>query len=202
MIFYLEGTPAHQFEDSIVLDVNGVGYQVFMPALEVASLDQADAKVKLFIYHVIREDSQNLYGFSSLESRAFFIQLTSVSGVGPKVALKLLSSVPAPLMIKAILQEDLAVLTSVSGVGRKLAERLILDLRDKLPKLSQIDHAKSASSALTNNTVSDLEKDLTLALRSLGYSNDEIKHALRQCAHLLTPESTEQEGLKILLRHL
>ena len=201
MIFYLDGILTHQFEDSVVLDVLGVGYQVFMPGIEIDALPETGTKLKLFTYHVVREDSQSLYGFATLDSRAFFIQLTSVSGVGPKMALKLLSTLSASAMTKAIVQEDLSVLTSVSGVGRKLAERLILDLKDKLPKMTQTDFGKTAATSSSTANM-QMEQDLTSALKSLGYNAEEIKHAIRQSSHLLTPESTEQESLKVLLRHL
>lgn len=202
MIYYLDGTLEEQHDEFIVLATSGTGYQVFMPSLTQQNLPAISDPLKLYIYHHIREDSQTLFGFETIEDRDFFIQLTSVSGIGPKVGLKILSTLPTQQIIQAIIQGDLVALTSVSGVGKKMAERMVIELKDKLPKVFQSAATMAQNASPTAAIPNDLSQDLSLALRSLGYKSDEIKTALKASAANLSDAMSLEDGIKVLLKHL
>lgn len=203
MIIHLSGTLDRVTEDYIILDVQGVGYQVFMPASDMSEMPDVGMHVKVHTVHHIREDSQQLFGFKSHEGRELFLVLTSVSGVGPKIAIKMLSTMATDQMIQAIVREDLAVLTQVPGVGKKMAERLILDLRDKLPKMYTVDLSHRATARTSNSPVQkDIETDIVMAMKTLGYSADEVKHAIQRASDKLTTDMGLEECIKIVLKHL
>ncbi len=196
MIYSLEGPVTEIFEDTLILDLQGVGYQVFVPVglRESAGLGEI---LKVYTYHHIREDQQTLFGFPSLADRQLFMLLTTVSGMGPKIAMKALSALPAESLIHAIATEDHATLTSLPGVGKKLAERLVIELKDKLPATA-LTLPNTQRGPIRSNPVID---DLMMALRSLGYSNDEIKRALSQTDGLEVITDV-QSGIKLVLKGL
>ena len=131
MIASLEGTVGTVSADSLVVEVGGIGYRVFAaPALLAAATP--GSRLKLHTYHLVREDLQALYGFRSAEELGFFTLLLTVTGVGPKVALAIVSSRPVADLQLAVMQGDEAVLTAVSGVGKRLAGRIVLELREKV----------------------------------------------------------------------
>lgn len=135
MIDYLKGTITHIEHDYIVIEVSGIGYQVFCP--QPASFSsQLDQSVQLFIHDHVREDAHLLYGFASREEQSFFRLLLEVSGIGPKVALGVLTGGSPTTAMIAIMQEDLSYLTQLPGIGKKTAQRIILDLKDKLSSWS------------------------------------------------------------------
>src|SRR3954466_1042943 len=131
MIASLDGAVARVTGDSLIVEVGGVGYQVFCgPGTLVAA--RVGERLKLHTHHLVREDQQTLYGFRSVEELGFFELLIPVTGVGPKVGLAIVSSRPVPDLQLAILQGDEAVLTAVSGVGKRLAARIVLELKEKV----------------------------------------------------------------------
>ncbi len=201
MIYFLSGNLLESTEEFIVLNVNGVGYQVYVTSVVRDNLPAYGSEMKVYTYHHIREDHQMLFGFPSPQERHFFITMTSVSGIGPKVALKFLSTLTVDQIIQAVLQADLGVLTSVSGVGKKLAERLVIELKDKLSGFAYYNFSKNASIApkIAGGGIID---DLMLALKTLGYSGDEIKRALAQSSHQLTDGLSLEDGIKVLLKQL
>jgi Holliday junction DNA helicase RuvA len=170
MIGHLEGKLIYKNESNIIIDVNGVGYQVEVPG--IYNKKDLNKKLELFIHTYIREDALDLYGFETVEEKKLFKTLLSVSRVGPKAAMNVLSSLSYERFINAILSENVSVLKEVSGIGPKTAQRLILELKSKiedmLPEL-QIDKGKS---------MEKYDEDLYEALTQLGYSKREVDEAI------------------------
>jgi holliday junction DNA helicase RuvA len=203
MIHYISGELVHKTEDYLVVEAHGVGYQIFVPNALHHSLPGIGEDLKLFTYHHIREDQQSLFGFLNQEDLNIFNILTSINGLGPKLGMKIIAAISTSDLVKAILQGDIYTLTSISGVGKKMAERIIVELKDKLPKTLKADFT-----GLENTTTSDslqlrsLEQDLTLALKTLGYSTEEIKRSIFKARSSLQPETSLEDGVKVLLKHL
>jgi|AntRauTorckE6833_2_1112554.scaffolds.fasta_scaffold00017_22 Holliday junction DNA helicase RuvA len=170
MIGHIEGKIIYNNEGSIIVNVNGVGYQIKVPTLYTKK--DLNKKIELFIHTYIREDALDLYGFESPEEKKLFKILLSVSRVGPSAAMNILSSLSYERFINAILTENVAVLKEVSGIGPKTAQRLILELKSKiedmLPEL-QLDKEK---------TMKKYDEDLYEALTQLGYSKREVDDAI------------------------
>ena len=203
MIFHLNGTLSLKTDDFIVVECSGVGYQIYIPYNMHAKLPSHGTPLQIFTYHHIREDNQQLFGFASIEDREFFMLLTSVSGVGPKVGLKILSEFSTDELAQAIMTGNLAVLTQVPGVGKKVAERLVIELKDKLSKLNFVVSPDSPSgSSLADSLNREHEQDLLLALKTLGYSSDEIKRAIASSSGALESGMTLEQSIKVLLKHL
>jgi len=179
MFHYISGTVAAMDHNLAVIDANGVGY-----ALNTTSTSQVDLKVgesgKLFTYNVIREDCFDLYGFSTLGEKRCFELLISVSGVGPKAALAILSSTTPEGLAMSILAEDEKTIMVAQGVGKKIAQRVILELKDKMGKNAPAfsgGGVKLPAGAVPGG--SNRVMDATAALAVLGYSQGEISLALR-----------------------
>src|SRR5256886_6422995 len=136
MIAHLSGTLLSKQATSAIVDVGGVGYEVAIPLSTFYELGEAGSPVQLRVYTHVREDALQLYGFKTARERELFLQLISVSGVGPGLAIKLLSGMNADEMVASIRTNNLARLASIPDVGRKTAERLVVDLRDKIAALS------------------------------------------------------------------
>lgn len=202
MIYTISGHVLEKNESFIVIDVHGIGYQVFIPTTVLQTVPNVNDSIRLFTFHYIREDQQVLYGFSTAEERELFVKLTSVSGIGPKVGLKMLSAFTGAQLIQCIITGNIAQLTQIPGIGKKGAERLVIELKDKLPSLHLDD---SQSPSLDNNSFihqHSLTKDLTLALKSLGYHQDEIKRAFSKSKETFSDNLSLEDGIKLLLKHL
>ena len=169
MIASLTGSVVSVGVDALVLDVGGVGYRVFVGPDTLASARQGE-RLHLHTHHLVREDQQALYGFGTVEELGFFELLMTVAGVGPKVALSIVSSRAVPDLQLAILQGDEAVLTAVSGVGPRLAGRIILELREKVA---------AAGSAAAVGGPRGGESEVVAALQALGYTAAEAREAAR-----------------------
>lgn len=132
MISYLVGEIVSKSENSIILDVNGVGYELFVSSFSLDSFPVIGSITKVFTYMNIREDEIILFGFSSIEEKNIFLKLISVSGIGPKVAVAILSGIKISELIIAIKTGNIKILSSIKGLGKKTAERIILELKDKV----------------------------------------------------------------------
>ena len=136
MIAHLSGTLALKEADRVVVrTASGVGYECFVPTRSLESLPAPGGNVELFTHLAVREDALTLFGFATLEERRVFQRLITASGVGPKLALAMLSQLSAERIVRAVREHDIAALSSVSGVGKKTAERVILELKDKMDDL-------------------------------------------------------------------
>ena len=131
MIAHIKGILTEKFDNSVIIDVNGVGYEVALSAIDYDQLS-LDDEVKLYTYHLVREQSEELFGFTSLAAKKLFELLISVQGVGPKAGMAILSLAPAEEVRNAIANADSAYISKASGVGKKSAERVIVDLLDKV----------------------------------------------------------------------
>jgi len=177
MFYYVSGTVAHVEPYLAVIDCGGVGYACRTTTYTLSSLKKGD-KAKLFTYLNVREDAMELYGFGSQEELTLFQQLISVSGVGPKAALSILSaSTPANLALSIITGDEKA-LTCAQGIGKKIAQRVILELKDKLAKGQTIAVGGAAAPAVTVIPENKLS-EASAALAVLGYSQAEINVALK-----------------------
>lgn len=161
--------------DAVILDVGGVGYEVHLPRQAAAALPQGTEPVALLIHTHVREDRIQLIGFLELLDKKVFEMLLSVSGIGIKLALAILSEIPAEGVLAAIAREDDAKLSSVSGVGRKTAQRIVLELKEKAAKEWQ-GQAAAAMAGLGTG----MRRDLASALANLGYRKGEIEAAIGQ----------------------
>ncbi len=197
MIASLRGTVDAIYGDSLVLEVGGVGYRVFAGPGTLASARQGET-LKLRTHHLVREDVQALYGFRTAEELGFFTLLLTVTGVGPKVALAIISSRPVADLQLAVMQGDEAVLTSVSGVGKRLAGRIVLELREKVAAAGMAAAAIPGRGPVAGAT----ESEVMAALQALGYSQAEAREAARGAAIDTTADASLEERVKAALRRL
>ncbi|MFL5778004.1 MAG: Holliday junction branch migration protein RuvA [Chloroflexota bacterium] len=194
MIASLEGTVGAVALDSLVIEVGGIGYRVFVaPAILAAAVP--GRQLKLHTHHLVREDQQALYGFRSAEELGFFNLLLTVNGVGPKVALAIVGSRPTPDLQLAIMAQDQAVLVSIPGIGRKLAERIIFELKEKVTAAGV-----AAATAATNGTGG--EGEIVAALQALGYSLGEARDASRVALSDPAVGTDLEDRVKAALRSL
>lgn len=180
MIAHLSGTLLSKQATSVILDVAGVGYEVSIPLSTFYELEDPGSIVQLRIYTHVREDALQLYGFKTARERELFLRLISVSGIGPKLGITLLSGMSADEMITSIRNNNLAKLTLIPGVGRKTAERLVMELRDKVASLAAgVDEdlgAKSDTAAVP--TEDSMRADALSALLNLGYQRNAAEKAV------------------------
>ncbi|HET9344764.1 MAG TPA: Holliday junction branch migration protein RuvA [Candidatus Limnocylindrales bacterium] len=195
MIASVEGRVGAVAFDSLVIEVGGIGYQVFAsPA--ILSTAQPGTDLKLHTYHLVREDQQALYGFRTVEDLGFFTLLLTVTGVGPKVALAIVGSRPTPDLQLAIMAQDQAVLVSIPGIGKKLAERIIFELKEKVAA------AGVAAAGTQIAGIGAAESEVVAALQALGYSLAEAREASRVALADATIGGTLEDRVKAALRSL
>ena len=165
MIAHLRGSILEKHPNRIVIDVNGVGYDVFVPLSTFYGLGEPGAAIALRIHTHVREDAFLLYGFATRLEQELFERLIGVSGIGPKVALAVLSGIEPQEFIRAIERGDLARLTAIPGVGKKTSERIVLELKDRLPRAQ----VAAAAAGVTTPEAPILRDDVVSALVNLGY---------------------------------
>jgi holliday junction DNA helicase RuvA len=177
MIGYLRGQLVDKRTNQVLVDVNGVGYVVSIPLSTFYSLGELHDDVTLLVHTHLREDSIALYGFLTSREKQFFELLISASGVGPSLALKILSGMSVDELLPAIRTGDLVRLTRIPGVGRKTAERIVLELRDKLAAMEPPQPERVTASGRTQ-----LESDVVSALLNLGYDRRTAENAIEEVA--------------------
>src|SRR2546423_163081 len=173
MIAHLRGRLIAKHPNNIVVEASGVGYELNISVPTFSDLPAPGTEVAMHVYTHVREDALALYGFLRREEKQLFEKLLNVSGIGPKLAITVLSGMQAEQMVAAIRGNDVALLTRIPGIGKKTAERMVLELRDKLEQF--------AASA-TVSTASPLEEDVLSALTNLGYSRAIAERALGKIA--------------------
>ena len=196
MIYQLTGKLINILSDSVIVDVNGLGYQVIIPSSYQQSLPTLGETLQLFTYFHVREDQQVLFGFLSTQEKEFFNKLTSVSGVGPKVAIKILSEQSIQELTQAIYSNNINTLVSISGVGKKMAERLIIELKDKL------DFVETSHVPIHQPVDNAYLDDLSLALKTLGYSKDETKRLITNASQHISPSDPIETSIKTVLKQI
>ena len=188
MIGRIQGVLAEKHPPQVVVLAHGVGYEIDVPMSTFYNLPRTGDNVELLTHLVVREDAHLLYGFLTAGERSAFRQLLKISGVGPKVALSVLSGLSVDDLAAAIASQDAARLTKVPGIGKKTAERLVRELRDRLPM---------AVSAVRNDA-SPTRGDVVNALLGLGYNEREAAAAVKQLAADLTIADAIRQSLKLL----
>lgn len=176
MVGYLKGKVIYSGEGIVLLDVNGVGYEVVCSGALFARLVN-EKQGEAYTYLQVREDGISLYGFVSLEEKNMFLKLISVSGVGPKMGISILSGLNIGDLAVAIASSDVKMLSTVKGLGKKTAERIILELREKVSSLSL--PSAGAPSAPVSEKIGDREEDAVVGLMSLGYTRAESVRAVK-----------------------
>ncbi|MGR9086895.1 MAG: Holliday junction branch migration protein RuvA [Gammaproteobacteria bacterium] len=169
MIGFLRGRLAQKAPPLLVLDVQGVGYELEAPMTTFYDLPPTGAEIKLFTHLVVREDAHTLYGFSAEQERSLFRTLIRVNGVGPKLALTILSGLSAEEFHRCIGDNDTQALVRLPGVGKKTAERLLIEMRDRLPNWTETPGVHGASTTLQQSAPGNPKQEAISALCSLGY---------------------------------
>jgi holliday junction DNA helicase RuvA len=181
MIAHLSGTLLSKQATSVIVDVSGVGYEVSIPLSTFYDLEDTGSKVQLRIYTHVKEDALQLYGFKTARERELFINFISVSGIGPKLGIALLSGMSADELIASIKTNNLARLTLIPGVGKKTAERLIVDLREKMAALStgQLEDTTGARpEAIDISSADNVRSEALSGLMNLGYQRSAAEKAI------------------------
>jgi holliday junction DNA helicase RuvA len=199
MIAFLSGKLLEKHATSVIVDVQGVGYEVTIPLSTFYEIGEEGSDIALRIYTLVREDALQLYGFKTERERELFMILLSVSGIGARSGISMLSALSADEIILAVRTDNLARLTSVPGVGRKTAERMIIELRDKIAKLAPgtASQVPSTSSGSTGSEESVYEDALS-ALMNLGYQRNAGEKALKQAVK----DGTDLSVQKLLRKSL
>ncbi|MHC1768423.1 MAG: Holliday junction branch migration protein RuvA [Verrucomicrobiia bacterium] len=198
MISYLHGKLDTVLPTQVTVDVNGVGYEVLIPLSSYDKLPKPGAEVKLLTHLVVREDAHVLYGFMSAQERELFrLLINNVSGIGPKIALSVLSGMDPTTFRGAVSNSDVRALSQISGIGKKTAERMVVELRDKFGAAG----AWEASSAKHGLSPQDQKvNDAVLALIALAYGQAEAHDAVRAAAAALGPQASLEELVRASLR--
>ena len=195
MIAHLSGTLLDKQLQRLVVDVGGVGYDVQVPLSTFYAVGDVGSSVALRIHTHVREDTLQLFGFATPLEQSLFERLIAISGIGPRVALAVLSGIEPESLVRAIRDADLGRLTSIPGVGKKTAERLVVEMRDRLPKMAETLPAGAPSAA------DDVRSDVLSALANLGYQRAAAERGLERV--LTTSESRDFEDvLRAILKDL
>ena len=202
MISYIKGELTEVFEDTVVVETNGIGYNIRVPGSVLDRLPSVGSSVRIYTYLYVKEDAMNLFGFLNRDDLSVFKLLLNVSGIGPKGALAILSTIGPDDLRFAVLSEDVKTISSAPGIGAKTAKRLIIELKDKL-KLAEV-----FETALANKEKASSENDVLLArneaveaLVALGYASAQAMKAVQQVENAEEKDSEQifKEALKKLI---
>ena len=199
MFAYIKGSLEIKTRGYVVIDVNGVGYKIFMSETAIEKIGEIGKNVKVHTYLKVREDDMSLYGFNTNEELRMFELLLQVSGIGAKSAITILSNITPSSFALAVITNDIAKIKALPGIGPKTAQRIILELKDKIKTEEAISEDKSIN---INEQVIDNEKiaEAISALQVLGYSKKEIEKAIQKVDNGLSVEEIIKIGLKNLAR--
>jgi Holliday junction DNA helicase RuvA len=196
MYAYIKGELEEKSNGFVIIENNEIGYKIFMSNPAIGRLGELHTKVKVYTYYQVSEDNICLYGFNTKEELAMFELLITVSGIGPKSAVTMLSNIEPSSFALAVINDDIKKITQVPGIGTKTAQRLVLELKDKLKKENSITQNEEVKAAVKQEEISS---DAINALQILGYGRKEIEDALRKfdCTNLST-EDIIRTALKYL----
>lgn len=202
MISYIRGEVALVEEKRVIIDVGGVGYGIYMPGRVLSALPPVGREVKVYTYLNVKEDAMQLFGFLSRDDLSVFRQMITVSGIGPKGGLSILSQLSADDLRFAVVAGDAKAISAAQGIGKKTAEKLILELKDKLtlPDLDARNTSDGASVSAISGGTSVVQQDAVSALVALGYGNTEALKAVRQVT--VTEDSNVEDVLKQALKYM
>ncbi len=201
MISYIRGELIALEEDKVILDVNGVGFGIFMPAQALGMLPPVGEEVRLHTYMNVREDAIQLFGFLTRDDLKVFKLLITVSGIGPKGGLAILSQLSPDDLRFAVMAGDVKAIATTPGIGKKTAEKLIIELKDKLhieDVLDKIDDRNEAS--VSANGTNEIQAEAVQALVALGYSNADAVKAVKKVQ--MNEDGTVEEVLKSALKNM
>lgn len=199
MFAYIKGELDTKTDTFVVIDVQGVGYKIFMPTKSIGSLGEIGQTVKVYTYYYVREDNISLYGFSSNEELRMFELLLSVSGVGAKSAIIMLSEISPSSFALAVISNDVSKLVKIPGVGKKTAARIILELKDKLKTEKAIDKTEEIDLAIEDD---NKDNEAIAALQVLGYTRKEVERVLEKIdINNLQLEEIIKQALKYLAKN-
>lgn len=190
MISYIQGKVLNKFEKSLIVENNGIGYEVFIPAIDLNKLTEG-SKIALYTRTYLREEQIAIYGFKSAESLEFFKTLLNVPGVGPKTAMELMN-IELNKLKGAILHADLAALTKIPGIGKKTAERIILELKSKLEILT-------SGTTYKKENESEIEDEIVEAITRLGYQKHHVHRVLKNLPKTI---KNAEETIKYFLQNV
>ena len=194
MIAWLKGELLEKQAPSLVLNVNGVGYELEAPMSTFYDLPEVGAQATVFVHMVVREDAQLLFGFASKQQREMFRSLIRVNGVGPKVALAVLSTLSAQELLQCMANEDVTQLCRVPGIGKKTAQRLVVEMKDRLEKeFGDVTLEVSLGESSSNSS-----RDAIDALVALGYKNSDSSRVVKSLDSSLSSEELIRQALRIL----
>ena len=200
MITFVEGILEEILPSMIVVNSSGIGYQILIPLSSYNKLSPIGTKMRILTHHHVREDAQILYGFSSVQERDLFrLLLAHVTGVGPKLALSILSGMSVDQFKAAVVTSDIASISKISGVGKKTAERVVLELKDRLGDAAEWEAASN------QNAPSGIERhlhDAVLALISLGYKKVDAHKAVKSVMTRISKESSVEDVVRESLKNL
>jgi len=199
MIARISGILIQKSVTHCVVDVHGTGYRILVPLSTFYELPKEDQPVVLHVHTHVREDAISLYGFHTREEREVFQMMISVSGIGPKLAVNILSGIAAGELVRAVTEEDLKRLTGIPGVGKKTAERMILELKDKAAKLVRDDVTVCTVAVKTGDQV---KEDALSALVNLGYKGSTVKDVVDRIMRKAPETPSLDQLLKQALRTL
>ncbi len=194
MIAWLQGELIEKQAPGIVINVNGVGYELEAPMTTFYDLPEVGATATVFVHMVVREDAQLLFGFTTKQQRELFRSLIKVNGVGPKVALAVLSTLSPEELMQSMATEDVTQLCRVPGIGKKTAQRLVVEMKDRLEK----EFGDVAFSSAAGSTTSSDTRDAIDALVALGYKNTEAARVVKSLDTSLTSEELIRQALRTL----
>jgi holliday junction DNA helicase RuvA len=194
MIARIKGILIYKSVNHVIVDAHGIGYRIFVPLTTFYELPETGQSVNLNIYTHVKEDALHLFGFHTLEDQSIFQMLISVSGIGPKLALNILSGIPAREFIRAVTQGNLSRLVAIPGVGKKTAERMVLELKDKILKIDMGEIVAEGASGRDRDD--DMKEDALSALVNLGYKTATAKTAIDK----VTAEASDVLSLDIVLK--
>lgn len=198
MYYYIRGKYITHKDNFVVVEAAGVGYKIFTSALNLNKLPPTGSEITMYTHLYVREDTQDLYGFISNEEITLFLQLMSVSGIGPKAALSVMSVMSCEQFALAVITNDTKSITKAQGIGPKAAQRIILELKDKLKTTDALPESINETSLEQQNN----QSEAVTALVVLGYSANEAKRAVSGVDSKLPVELIIKEALKILMKQV
>lgn len=176
MYNYIKGKLIESGENYVVVESGNIGYELNVSANTAAELSAAEGVVKIYCFLSVREDDMSLFGFATKQEKSMFVKLVSVSGVGPKLALTVLSGMTAGQFAAAVVKGDVTALSKTKGVGKKTAERIVLELKDKVNK----DYTSEETVSAVKADVTEVDEEAVLALMTLGYNRHEASEAVKR----------------------
>ena len=196
MFAYIIGILEVKMSNYVVVETTGIGYKIFMSKNAILKIGELGEKVKIYTHYHVREDEISLYGFLTGEELKLFELLISVSGVGAKSAIAMLSNISPSEFIMCIVKDDITKLTKIPGIGKKSAQRIVLELKDKLKAEQEVSGAEETENAIE---ITDTLEEAISALQILGYNKKEIEKALQKFDYQSMPiEDIIRQGLKFL----